>query len=89
LFTSGVILDPKVFGQDRFKKGSQNENFNGQSANSSFIFCPNIMVTSKIFNIIRQNGQKIIIFGGFGVSKSVSLALLCHLNWPIHKFLHR
>jgi hypothetical protein len=44
------------------------------------VFCPNVLVTPQIFDILKNYKSDCLIYGGYGISKTVSIALFNHLN---------
>jgi hypothetical protein len=46
------------------------------------------MVTSRIFKKLIYLNENYLIYGGFGISKTVSIILLVHLSALVHKFLY-
>jgi hypothetical protein len=50
--------------------------------NNKFIFSPTYMVTGQIFNKILNNKPMLntVYYGHYGISKSVSIMLLCMLS---------
>ena len=70
----GVYVDPTIFHQDRIysAKNSQTE---------KFVFYPTYLVTSQVFNQVRDLSHKTnLLSGHFGISKTTSIYFLYHLT---------
>ena len=84
LFTTGKVLNPNVYKQNRIINGTQEGH-----VLSPFIFYPNYLATHQIFSILDKPhlNTNHLITGGYGISKTISIVLFLHLAQFINKFL--
>lgn len=50
------------------------------SINSKFVFSPNRLVTTEVFQTLMKFKNKRLIHGPPGISKTTSIILYCYLN---------
>lgn len=73
------MLREEFYNQSRIILGSNDKGM--------FVFNPNYSVTRSIFNCISPFETSYFISGGYGISKTISLALYQHLSPHIHRFI--
>jgi hypothetical protein len=84
MFTTGIEIDENVFDQQRILKALVQ---NPQSQKEVFIFCPNRLVTTQMFNSIKNNRHSNALFmGHYGISKSISVMLYAILSNHIAEY---
>ena len=82
LFTQGIDINQTIFQQARIIDPI---NF---SMNSKFIFLPTFSVTTPVFRCLKKyNNREMLIYGNFGISKSVSIMLYSHFSYLVNTFL--
>jgi hypothetical protein len=61
----------------------------GTTKNSSdtLVFCPNFLSTKEIFDVLNESHFNYLIYGGYGISKTISIILFNHLVSIKCKFL--
>lgn len=79
MFTEGIQLRQEFMNQNRIILGTTDRN--------RFVFNPNYSVTRPIFKCITAFQTSHFISGGYGISKTISLALYQHLSPLIHQFI--
>jgi hypothetical protein len=83
MFTTGIEIDKTVFNQARIKKAL----VENPQEKGAFIFCPTRLVTTQMFNSIKNNkGSNALFMGHYGISKSISVMLYTILSNHIAEY---
>jgi hypothetical protein len=83
MFTTGIEIDEKVFDQPRITKAF----IKNPQQKGMFIFCPTRLVTTQMFDSIKNNRRSNALFmGHYGISKSISVMLYTILSNHIAEY---
>ena len=86
MFKEGIYIDRRVYNQSRMKDAVQTT-IKSSSIPLPLIFCPNYSVTQTVFTILNDPTSKSLIYGGYGIGKTIGIIMFSQLALFKSKFM--
>jgi hypothetical protein len=86
MFKEGILINRNVYDQSRVQAAIMTSE-GLDSPLKPLIFCPTFLVTRQVFRTLNEPTLNSMIYGGYGIGKTIGIIMFCEIVKFKSKFI--